>query len=131
MPQPARRLSALRTARLAAGFSLAIAGLSAVAPRAFAASPSRPLSVKSALASDLARQPDAEAAETWLAQNIPDGATLGDFPDFFAAAHEAFFDAQENRLVFVYRSAAPGRWVAWVSFDGERNGVVDTIASDL
>ena len=83
------------------------------------------------LVAELAARPDAEAAEDWLADVIPPGTALADAPDFFAAASEVFYDADENLVVFVYRSSNRGRWIAWVSFDSERVGVVHTAAIDL
>jgi hypothetical protein len=82
-------------------------------------------------AAELSALRDATAAEEWLANNIPVGAALADAPEFFADADEVFFDAEENLLVFVYRSSDRSRWIAWVSFDAERVGVVHTAAIDL
>ncbi len=81
-------------------------------------------------AADLAAQPDALAAEAWLLKSIPAGTALADAPDFFAAAHEVFYDPQEGLMVFVYRSATSPRWKAWVSFDPQRAGVVHSAAAD-
>ena len=67
----------------------------------------------------------------WLARNLPVGTTLSEFPGFFAAASEIFFDGDENLLVFVYRGADGHPWLAWVSFDSEGMGVVHTAAIDL
>ena len=80
---------------------------------------------------ELTALPDADSAEDWLEQAIPVGTALADAPDFFAAASEVFYDADENLVVFVYRSSDRGRWIAWVSFDSERVGVVHTAAIDL
>jgi hypothetical protein len=78
---------------------------------------------------ELTGLPDASAAEAWLGKAIQPGDTLADHPDFFAAASEVFFDADENLLVFVYRSAHSDRWIAWVSFEAERMVVVHTAAT--
>ncbi len=83
------------------------------------------------LVAELVGLPNAGAAEEWLANAIPLGTALADAPDFFAAASEVFYDADENLVVFVYRSSDRGRWIAWVSFDSERVGVVHTAAIDL
>lgn len=103
-------------------------------PAARAASALPPTEATAALASELATelalQPDAASAEGWLSRHIPAGTSLSDHPRFFAAAHEAYFDGEDSVLVFVYRSATPGRWTAWVTFDAERVGVLDTSASD-
>ncbi len=82
-------------------------------------------------AADFLTQPDAAAADTWLTHAIPVGTTLADAPDFFAAASEVFYDADEDLMVFVYRSAERGRWLAWVSFDARRMSVVNTSAVEL
>ena len=50
---------------------------------------------------------------------------------FFEAADEVFFNAEENLYVYAYRSAATGRWIAWVAFDADRAGVVHTAAIEL
>jgi hypothetical protein len=110
-------------------------GVLLASPDARAASPIPPAkasaSLGSELATELALQPDAASAEAWLSRHIPAGTSLSDHPRFFAAAHEAYFDGEDSVLVFVYRSATPGRWTAWVTFDAERVGVLDTSASDL
>lgn len=70
----------------------------------------------------------AEAAERWLAREIPAGFALEDAPEFFEAADEVFFNAEENLWIYAYRSAATGKWIGWVAFDVERTGVVHTAA---
>lgn len=70
----------------------------------------------------------AEAAECWLAREIPAGASLEDAPEFFEAADEVFFNAEENLWIYAYRSAATGKWLGWVAFDAGRTGVVHTAA---
>ena len=123
-----------RPFRLAAGLALVTVAtaLPAVAcNRAHAPAPKATTPATTEAAADLSRQSFAADAEAWLTRQLPSGTTLSEHPDFFAAAHEAFYDAQDGLLIFVYRSASPGRWVAWVSFDPERGGVVATTATDL
>ncbi|MBC8011877.1 MAG: hypothetical protein H7067_17460 [Burkholderiales bacterium] len=124
---PTSRVFALPLALCFGALASAILAPSAVAaPVAFTEA-----SAASELAAELSLSPDAASAEAWLAQHIPAGTALSDQPRFFAAAHEVYFDGEGNVLVFVYRSAAPDRWVAWVSFDAERIGVIDTSATAL
>lgn len=73
----------------------------------------------------------AHEAEQWLAQAIPVGLTLREAPDFFAAADEVFFEPEETLLIFAYRSATAGAWIAWVAFDEDCAGVLHTAAIDL
>ena len=73
----------------------------------------------------------AAEVELWLAREIPEGFTLAEAPGFFEAADEVFFNAEENLYVYAYRSAATGRWIAWVAFDADRAGVVHTAAIEL
>lgn len=82
-------------------------------------------------ASLLRRLKNAEEVELWLAREIPQGLTLAEAPEFFAAADEVFFNAEENLYVYAYRSAETGRWIAWVAFDADRSGVVHTAAINL
>ncbi len=70
----------------------------------------------------------AAAAECWLAREIPEGSSLEDAPEFFEAADEVFFNAEENLWIYAYRSAATGKWIGWVAFDAGRTGVVHTAA---
>lgn len=70
-------------------------------------------------------------AELWLEAEFPEGFTLAEAPEFFAAADEVFFEAQEQLLVFAYRSALTGRWIAWVAFDSAGRGVVHSAAVEL
>lgn len=71
---------------------------------------------------------NAEAAERWLAREIPAGSALEDAPDFFEAADEVFFNAEESLWIYAYRSAATGKWIGWVAFDAERTAVTHTAA---
>lgn len=103
----------------------------AITARAEAPATSGASSLAVALSAELTGLADAASAEEWLADAIPVGTALADEPDFFADASEVFYDADEGLVVFVYRSATRGRWVAWVSFDSERVGVVHTAAIDL
>jgi hypothetical protein len=73
----------------------------------------------------------AAEVELWLAREIPEGFTLAEAPGFFEAADEVFFNQEENLYVYAYRSAATGRWIAWVAFDADRAGVVHTAAIEL
>lgn len=73
----------------------------------------------------------AAEAERWLAREIPDGLMLLEAPDFFAAADEVFFNAEEDLFIYAYYSAETGKWVAWVAFDADRARVVHTAAIDL
>lgn len=73
----------------------------------------------------------AAEAELWLETLIPEGFTLGEAPAFFEAADEVFYQAEEDLLVFAYRSSVTGKWIAWVAFDADRTGVVHTAAIDL
>ena len=82
-------------------------------------------------ASQLRRLRNAADVELWLAREVPEGLTLAEAPEFFADADEVFFNAEENLYVYAYRSAATGRWIAWVAFDPQRTGVVHTAAIDL
>lgn len=122
-----------RPAAALALLSLATALPGVACPRGAAtlAAPAQASSSASYATAELMRATDADAAEAWLTRQIPAGTALSEHPDFFAAANEAFYDAQDGLLIFVYRSPAPGRWVAWVSFDPERGGVVATTAADL
>lgn len=126
---PLLRLMPFRVPTLPLGICLG-ALAACVSVNALSAAP-----IHSAAASEFATEftllPDASFAEAWLAQHIPAGTALSDHPRFFAAAHEVFFDSEDNVLVFVFRSASPDRWVAWVSYDAERIGVIDTTATDL
>lgn len=70
----------------------------------------------------------AAEAEFWLERHVPEGFTLGDAPEFFEAADEVFFNAEEGLLIFAYRSALTGKWIAWVAFDAQGAGVVHTAA---
>ena len=79
----------------------------------------------------LKRLASATDAELWLAREIPQGLTLAEAPDFFGAADEVFFNAEENLYVYAYRSAVTGRWIAWVAFDADRTAVVHTAAVEL
>ena len=126
---PRSRPLLARPARLGLGLCLAAACL-AIAPLGRSASVDKDAAASETI-SDFTHQPTAAASEAWLAQNIPSGTSLADRPYFFAAAAEAYYDAEGEVLVFVFRSVAPGRWVAWVSIDPERNGVIATDASDL
>lgn len=82
-------------------------------------------------AMQLSRLTNAADVELWLEREIPVGLTLAEAPEFFAAADEVFFNAEENLFIYAFRSAATGRWVAWVAFDADRTGVVHTAAIDL
>ena len=73
----------------------------------------------------------AHEAEQWLGQAIPVGLTLREAPDFFAAADEVFFEPEQALLIFAYRSATAGAWIAWVAFDEDCAGVLHTAAIDL
>ena len=70
----------------------------------------------------------AEAAERWLAREIPAGSALEDAPEFFEAADEVFFNTEESLWIYAYRSAATGKWIGWVAFDAERTAVTHTAA---
>ncbi len=70
----------------------------------------------------------AGAAERWLAREIPAGFALEDAPDFFEAADEVFFNAEESLWIYAYRSASTGKWIGWVAFDAERTAVTHTAA---
>ena len=123
----------LRTARLAFCLCAGVLFPSFTATRLAASTETdsaAPASLRS-LVAELSALPNADAAEDWLADTIPLGTALADAPDFFAAANEVFYDADEDLVVFVYRSSGHGRWIAWVSFDSERVGVVHTAAIDL
>jgi len=118
--------------------SLLGAGFLAVAPVGHAQCKARVVSVRSAesqglepSASQLRRLRSAADVELWLAREVPEGFTLAEAPEFFAAADEVFFNAEENLHVYAYRSAVTGRWIAWVAFDADRSGVVHTAAIDL
>ena len=82
-------------------------------------------------AAQLKRLASAADAEVWLAREIPQGLTLAEAPEFFGAADEVFFNAEENLHVYAYRSAVTGRWIAWVAFDADRAAVVHTAAVEL
>lgn len=126
---PLSRLLPFRVSTLP--FGICLGALAAcVSVNALSAAPI-PSIAASEFATEFTLLPDASSAEAWLAQNIPAGTALSDHPGFFAAAHEVFFDGEDHVLVFVYRSATPERWVAWVSFDAERMGVIDTTATGL
>lgn len=73
----------------------------------------------------------AAEAELWLETVIPVGFTLREAPAFFEAADEVFYEAEEDLLVFAYRSSVTGKWIAWVAFDADRTGVVHSAAIDL
>ncbi len=79
-------------------------------------------------ASQLRRLKSVAEVECWLAHEVPEGLTLSEAPDFFAAADEVFFNAEENLFIYAYRSASTGGWIAWVAFDADRTGVVHTAA---
>ena len=79
----------------------------------------------------LRRLKHATEVELWLGREVPEGLTLAEAPEFFAAADEVFFSEEENLFVYAYRSAETGRWIAWVAFDADRTGVVHTAAIDL
>lgn len=118
--------------------SFAVSGLWAIAPASHAQCKASGASVRSAesqglepSAAQLRRLRSAADVELWLAREVPDGFTLAEAPEFFAAADEVFFNAEENLHVYAYRSAVTGRWIAWVAFDAERGGVVHTAAIDL
>lgn len=82
-------------------------------------------------AAQLKRLKTAAEVEAWLAREVPEGLSLAEAPEFFAAADEVFLSAEEGLFLYVYRSAATGRWTAWVAFDADRTGVVHTAAIDL
>lgn len=82
-------------------------------------------------ADQLKRSIDAEAAEAWLARAIPEGLMMAEAPEFFAAADEVFYNAEEDLFIYAYRSAATGRWIAWVAFDSDRARVAHTAAIEL
>lgn len=124
--------------RAALGLAWTTLGLGAGLTRAAAAAPAvekaEPKIVEAAggpSAAKLKALASAAEAELWLEQAIPAGLTVGEAPDFFEAADEVFFEAGEGLHVFAYRSAETGKWIAWVAFDADRNGVAHTAAIEL
>lgn len=110
------------------------AGLGFAGAHAQAAEPGEPAGSVVAFepsAAQLKRLASAVDAEAWLAREIPAGLTLAEAPEFFAAADEVFFNEEENLFIYAYRSAATGRWIAWVAFDAGRTGVVHTAGIEL